>query len=300
MRRRFRRAWLEIGRRALWAAGRFSEGLPGPRARRTFSRLLLPGACCLGLTLAAAPFSTSAGEIAPQPLPSLSSLGSDPAALFDSANKLYDAGKFAEAAAGYESVLRSGRASLAVYFNLGNACFKAGQIGRAIAAYRRAELLSPRDPDLRANLRFARNQVQGSTLVPTLAERALLAISLSEWTCLATAAVWFFFLLLTFGQWRPALRRSLRNYVIVEGFLTILLCAGLGGAVYLARANTTAIVITRDAVVRQGPLDESKTLFIAHDGAELRVLDQKDNWLQVATDSRHLGWMRRDQMLFNP
>src|SRR5262245_50565847 len=82
---------------------------------------------------------------------------------FDSANLLYEQGKFAEAASAYQSLLKSGRTSAAVYYNLGNAFFKAGQIGRAIAAYARAEQITPRDPDLRANLQFARNQVQGPT-----------------------------------------------------------------------------------------------------------------------------------------
>src|SRR5262245_52855944 len=48
---------------------------------------------------------------------------------FDHANKLYEEGKFAEAAAAYEKMLRQGQASPALYFNLGNAFFKAGQIG---------------------------------------------------------------------------------------------------------------------------------------------------------------------------
>src|SRR5262249_6562621 len=68
-------------------------------------------------------------------------------AAFESANKLYYENKFPEAAAAYEKLLRPGTASAALYFNLGNAWFKAGQIGRALAAYRQAEQLSPRDPD---------------------------------------------------------------------------------------------------------------------------------------------------------
>src|SRR4051794_29504249 len=73
----------------------------------------------------------------------------DLAAAFDQANKLYEQGKFAEAAGAYEKLAQSTPASPALYFNLGNAWFKAGQSGRAIAAYRRAEILAPRDPNLR-------------------------------------------------------------------------------------------------------------------------------------------------------
>src|SRR5215467_3632580 len=92
--------------------------------------------------------------------------GQSVANAFDAANKLYEQGKFNEAAAAYEQVTNSGQVSTALYFNLGNAFFKAGQIGRAIVAYYQAERLNPRDSDLRANLQFARNQVQGPTLTP--------------------------------------------------------------------------------------------------------------------------------------
>ena len=44
-----------------------------------------------------------------------------------------------------------------VVFQLGNAHFKSGQLGRAIAAYRQAEELAPRDPDLRANVQFTQS-----------------------------------------------------------------------------------------------------------------------------------------------
>ena len=83
-------------------------------------------------------------------------LAEDPSALFDAGNKLYEQGKYGEAAAAYLRLLERGDRSAAVYFNLGNACFKSGQIGRAILAYREAARVTPRDPDLRANLQFAR------------------------------------------------------------------------------------------------------------------------------------------------
>src|SRR5580765_1961801 len=70
------------------------------------------------------------------------------ATAFDQANRLYEQGKYAMAATAYEKLLQSEPASPALYFNLGNAWFKAGQSGRAIAAYRQAEMLAPRDPNL--------------------------------------------------------------------------------------------------------------------------------------------------------
>src|ERR1043166_8616450 len=83
---------------------------------------------------------------------------------FEAANRLYFEGKFSEAATTYAILLQSNNQSASLYYNWGNALFKSGQIGRAISAYRQAERLTPRDPDVIANLQFARNQVQAPTL----------------------------------------------------------------------------------------------------------------------------------------
>ena len=221
-------------------------------------------------------------------------------AAFDAANRLYEQGKFKEAASAYEDMLRSGEASAALYFNLGNAFFKEGQMGRAIGAYRHAEKLNPRDPDLRANLQFARNQIQGPTLASTWWQRWLSRLSLNEWTWLAVSAIWLLLLLLTLLQWRPAWRQPLRAYAFTLATVTVLLCVCFAGALFLDRYSPQAIVVAREAAVRQGPLDEAPTTFTVRDGSELKVLDRKDEWLQVTADSRRSGWVRRDQVLVTP
>jgi tetratricopeptide (TPR) repeat protein len=216
---------------------------------------------------------------------------------FEAANTLYYEGKFAEAASAYEKLAQPGQASPALFFNLGNAFFKSGQIGRAIAAYRQAEALTPRDPDVRANLQFARNQVQGPTLSASRWQHWLARLTLNEWSLLAAAALWLWFLLLALLQWRPALNRPLRGYVAGLGLGTLFLCVCLAANWRQNRSASTAIVIAPDAVVHHGPLEASPNAFTVHDGAELRILDEKDDWLQVSTDPQRVGWIRRDQML---
>jgi tetratricopeptide (TPR) repeat protein len=220
-----------------------------------------------------------------------------PTAGFDSANKLYEEGKFAEAVAAYGKLAQSGQTSAALYFNLGNAFFKSGQIGRAIAAYRSAGQITPRDPDVRANLQFARNQIQGPTLSPSRWQRWLGRLTLNEWTLLAAGAVWLWFLLLAAMQWLPGLRPALKGYVIAVAIGAGLLCGCLAAALYEDRVARTAIVVTGEAIVRRSPLAESQTAFALHDGAELRVLDRKDEWFEVSAGPRRVGWLRRDQLL---
>jgi tetratricopeptide (TPR) repeat protein len=217
-----------------------------------------------------------------------------PSTTFDTANRLYEQAKYDEAAEAYQSLVKSGKVSPALYFNWGNALFKAGKIGEAIYAYRRAEDLAPRDPDIRANLQFARNRVQAPTLSPDRIWRWLSRLTVNEWTWFAAACFWTWVLLLTVTQWRPALKTNLQPYAVWGGLVTLLVCGCFAGSFYFHDFNPQAIVVVPETTGRQAPLDESQPAFTVHDGAELQILDRKDQWLQVRVDARRTGWIRKD------
>jgi tetratricopeptide (TPR) repeat protein len=216
---------------------------------------------------------------------------------FDSANKLYAEGKFSEAASAYDALLAGGNVSEAIYFNRGNALFKAGQVGRAIASYRQAELLAPRDSTLRANLQLARTRARGGSMYHGNRWVALVSwLGLNEWAVLLMAAFWVLFILLAVGQWRPEFKASVRSYVWLAGgaFVVFFVCLGTMHNEY---RSPSAIVVVGETEVRNGPLEESPGIFKVRDGAELEVTDQKDGWLQVIDVAQRMGWVRQDQVI---
>jgi len=226
-----------------------------------------------------------------------------PIAQFDQANRLYEQGKFADAATSYQQLIAAGHTSATVYYNLGNAWFKAGQLGRSVAAYRRAQELSPRDPNIRFNLDFARRQVAGSNApAPGVWQRVLGQLTLNEWTVLAAIAFWLSFALLILREWKPAWRRNLRSYTIAAASLATLVIAMLAIAVYQSGAVREAVVVTQEAVVRYGPLEDSRVHFQLRNGAEVEIVGRKENgstdaWLQVRDGSNRIGWLKRDQVM---
>jgi tetratricopeptide (TPR) repeat protein len=225
----------------------------------------------------------------------------DFAAGFESANKLYEEGKYSDALAGYDQLLKSG-ASEALLFNRGNALFKLGQLGRAIESYRLAQQLAPRDPELRSNLDFVRTRARGGAPYHTDRWHAWLgSLSLNEWTTLTAAAFWVLFLLLALGQWQRELRPRLRTSVFAALGAFLLLAVGLGIELNANYFAPSAIVVSGETDVRNGPFDEAPSVYKVRDGMELTVLDHKDNWLEVTDSAQRIGWVRRDQVLvFDP
>ncbi|MBR6492984.1 MAG: tetratricopeptide repeat protein, partial [Paludibacteraceae bacterium] len=77
---------------------------------------------------------------------------------FDAANAAYAEGRYEEAATGYEALLAEGE-NATLYYNLGNARFKQGELAQAILNYERALRLNPNHKDAKYNLAFAQSRI---------------------------------------------------------------------------------------------------------------------------------------------
>ena len=213
----------------------------------------------------------------------------------DHANKLYEQGRYREAAAGYQALLDEQPGHPALQFNLGNAWFKSGDLGRAIAAYRLAQRSWPRDPSIRFNLAFARKQLPGLPPPQQAAwEQAITTLTPNEWTVGAAIAFWLWMSLLILRELFAG-QRSRRPYLLATLLLMLLALAGLGLSLYQTHHTQEAVVVAANASVRYGPLSESQMQFQLRDGAEVRILDRKqvqeESWFRVQDSNGRRGWI---------
>ena len=227
-------------------------------------------------------------------------LGDETSTAFDQANRLYEQGKYPEAIAAYEKLAQQKKISAALYFNLGNAYFKQGQPGQAIVYYRLAQRLDPRDPDIRANLHFARESVGGKAPDTLRWQRWLSLLTLNELTLFTTALFWLWFSLLIAGQARRDWQNSLRSSQVLSGIILALTLLWLGLVAHNRLGTSPAVVVAHEAVVRYGPFEEAQGFYTLRDGAELRVLDRKDIWLQVTDASKRIGWLQNKDVVVLP
>ena len=223
----------------------------------------------------------------------------DRPSLFEEANRLYEQGKYTEAASRYESLATTGRNSPGVFFNLGNSYFKQGEVGRALLNYRKAEALAPRDPDIQANLRFTRDRVSGSLSIPrSLLQRFFNYFTLNELASFIGPLFWVWAALFCAIRVRPSLRSTLRTALVITGTILVLSLCFLLAALF-AKMQRIVIVTSRQGTVHLGPLPESQSAFVATDGSELRLHETRPDWLQVSDRSGRTGWLStKDGVVF--
>jgi hypothetical protein len=221
----------------------------------------------------------------------------DPQTLFTRAAASYDAGQFGLAASQYDSLITTGQETPEVYFNLGNAYFRAGSLGQAIWAYRSAEELAPRDADIDANLTVARLacrdriETAPASLLQQLWRTVSKLLSLTEGARLVTLlwlALWLVIAAALF------LRRA-RRWVMP--FVRVLALAWALSAItftvrYVAARNTKAgVVVASETQARSAPGAEEDVVFSGHAGLECIVRGQKAGFLLIELANGRVGWV---------
>ncbi len=251
-------------------------------------RLALP----VGLMLAIAVFAVLASDVMAQ----------EPSAqdMMAEANRRFERGEYAEAAQQYEVLIGLGYRDPAVYFNLGNAYLENGDLGRAILNYLRAEELSPRDPDIIANLDLARSrtvdqlQAEGDSLVASVADFGRSWATITEFS-IAALLLWA---VAGVAISSVILRPSIRGRDIIRGgavaaFVVMLIPLVLLLSMILSNPyENTGVVTARTVEVRSGPGPQYGEEFALHSGAQVRLVDSRHGWLQVALPGGELqGWL---------
>ncbi len=221
----------------------------------------------------------------------------DARGVYASANDAYLAERYDEAIDGYQRVIGSGLHHPDVYYNLGNAYYRKGALGRAIANYLRANRLAPRDRDVAHNLALAASQVrdrlpnaQGGLLRRwlTVVQQRL---SLQEQAWLELLLYGAIFLALACGLFDPSRRAGLTRIAIVTACAWLAALGSLLIAVSHSAAGARGVVAAQSVDVRAAPSDHAAGRFTLHEGTICDILRRRDSWLEIRLGGEPSGWV---------
>ena len=217
---------------------------------------------------------------------------------FFEANRAYKNDQFQEAVDGYLKLIETGIENGHIYYNLGNAYYRLGDLGRAILFYERARLLLPRDDDLLFNLSHARNQaVDAIGDVGTFSLTDFLGLdSLNLYEAFLVFTIFNFFFFFILGT-RLYKKTEWSFYLSI--FLVIFI--GIGGCMlalkwYEFTNDNRAVVLSDEVEVRAGPDPGDTVLFKIHEGTVVHHERSEGDWglLHLSKDKR--GWVESKQL----
>lgn len=210
---------------------------------------------------------------------------------FADGNTEYAAGRFKEAAEKYETAVAAGATNAAVFYNLGNAWYRAGDLGRAILNYERALALEPRHPEAAANVRLAREKARALELRKSRWEAFASRGTTTHYVVTAAIGFW----VLAFAAAALVLGRRRSVLLITACVVGVLSCViGVSCAYTLesgTRGRALAIVLDEKVDARLATADNANTVLTLPPGSEIKVLSTRGDWIYVALPNELRGWI---------
>jgi len=245
--------------------------------------------------------------------------GASPHDFFVRGNAYYERADYDSAIAQYDSLVAMGASGATLYYNMGNAYFKRGAIGRAVLNWDRANRITPRDGDVRKNLALATSLLKDRNFVRrrALPARVLRALPDRLNTRELASLAWGFYLVWTIIAIAFVFRRTQfveRAYAVLSivspgrlfgvrrttDFVLALVtvgCIALGtGAVAITRyraetAHRDAIVVVPETAVYSAPAAGAELQFKIHEGTRVRAERAAGGRIEIRLPGDLSGWV---------
>ena len=219
---------------------------------------------------------------------------------FEAGNDLYQKGKYEEAVRTYENVLKGGKESSELYFNLGNSYYKLNKVAPAIYNYEKALLFSPNDSEILTNMRFAQKRtIDEIKVIPKVGFGKVLRdfTAIYNYNTWAWIAVSFsvLFLLSFIGYYFSQLTVSKRIFFFGMFVMVILLVIAVAAAIFEKshyKNEVPAIVFAEMVEVKAEPQKLSSNIVTLHEGTKVYVKESLENWKKVQLTDGTEGWIQ--------
>lgn len=215
------------------------------------------------------------------------------------ADSAYVQERYEQAISLYNKLLETG-ASASVYYNLGNAYYRTGDMAHAILAYERAYLMEPGDADIRFNLQLARTKTidkivpENEMFFITWFRQMIDWYSADQWgrAVVVCFALFVVSLLLYFFAGRMLWRKVGFGVGVCTLILAVLFHIFAYQQQQKLLVRTHAIVMSSSLTVKSTPSTSGTDLFVLHEGTKVEITDDTmKDWKEIRLADGKVGWV---------
>jgi len=216
------------------------------------------------------------------------------------AAKAYNTRHYPEAIAKYEKIIDGGYESYALYYNLGNAYFRNNETAQAILYYEKALKIAPNNEDIKHNIEVVNSKLNDKVeMVPELFYKRWwkMILNMMDIDVLAVVNIILFTLALLFIAIYIAVSNILiRKFSFWTG-ISLMFLFGIGVLAASQRNHYLnnqheAIVFMPTVNIKSSPDDNSKDIFVLHEGTKVKLLDIVAQWQEIRIANGSVGWIK--------
>lgn len=221
---------------------------------------------------------------------------SDLVDIANQANEAYERGEYDLAIDLYESLISFGVNDAVIYLNLGNAYYQRDQLGWALINCLRAHQLSPRDDEINTRIAQIRSERVDFLIEDTdilnltaLATDGFMTIAELRTFVWVLWCIWF----IALSSWlllkqRRVLLRVAIGVIGLPLFLGLILLLGRG---YVESNRPVGVIVETTTQVMSGPSDDYIELYQLYSAVELRIIEQRGEWVRFRLTDGREGWL---------
>jgi hypothetical protein len=226
-------------------------------------------------------------------------------AIFTAANQAYLDGRHREAMAGYRKLIEAGVVHPDLYYNMANACYRAGRVGLAVLFYEKALALAPDDEAAASNLEMVRRELIDRVVVDDegavgepLWHGFLRGLDLG-WLTGAFLALWWIVFAVLVAR-RLLLRGPARRLLFWINVPVISVALVLGvllfSRIYIQERVHHGVIVAQTAALREGPGRSAAVQMEVHAGLKVRLLNEVDDHVRVRLANGVEGFVQQSKL----
>lgn len=223
--------------------------------------------------------------------------------IFHNANLLMGREKYTEAVKTYKLIMNFQPLRSEIFYNLGNAYFRLDSLGLALWAYSTANLISPRNEDIKYNLNLVNDKLVGDIRLPNriffqkIYRTIKGSFTFIEWSFFSSLLTLSYFFLNFISS---VLKQKNNLNLVNKGLLSFVLVFNiLTFDKFIASKKKKAIIVKKSSEAFSEPFSQNGTLlFVLNEGEKLELIEKQGSWTLIKNNyNNEKGWIQNASYL---
>ena len=223
---------------------------------------------------------------------------------FEKATQYYDQGEYQNAIDQYKSILKSGKESSALYYNLANTYYKLNHVPESIYYYEKALQLNPKNQQAKNGLLLA-NQMKVDAIIPLpktwlrqLSDAITGLFSLQTWAVLSIIGVMVF--VLSFFCYYFLEQTALKRLFFTLMFISVAVAVGTYFIADFHKRQVDgekyAILFDKTVRVFSEANSYSNEVVQLHEGTKVEIIEKNNDWIKIRLANGKIGWTKESTL----